>query len=140
MLSRGRTDSWRIVMADSENIPLIRVVMLPRDTNGMGSIFGGVILSYIDLAAAEQARQTAPHYYVTKVMREVDFIAPVKVGDLVSFSTETLHVGKTSVTVRVLVTADRGVGREQSVKVTEAEVVLVAIDKSGRPIPVLLPS
>ena len=106
---------------------------MPKDTNHLGNIFGGVILSYIDLAAAEQARDEAAHYFVTKILREVDFIAPVHVGDSVSFYTETISVGKSSVTVKVSVEALRGKGREQAVLVTEAEVVMVAIDERGKP-------
>lgn len=112
----------------------VRVVMMPKDTNHMGNIFGGVILSYIDLAAAEQARDVAPQYFVTKVLKEVNFIAPVHVGDNVSFYTELVKVGKSSVTVKVLVEAKRGKGREETVKVTDAEVVMVAVDEKGKPI------
>jgi acyl-CoA thioesterase YciA len=116
--------------------PKIRVVMLPKDTNAMGNIFGGVILSHLDLAASEQARDVAPHRYVTKLLKEVEFIAPVRVGDIVSFFTETIRVGKTSVTVKVTVTAERGIGKREAIKVTEAEVVMVAVDESGKPIAV----
>lgn len=119
---------------ESFAVPQIRIVMMPKDTNSMGNIFGGVILSHLDLAAGEHARSIAPHLYVTKVMREVDFIAPVKVGDTVSFYTETVAVGKTSVTIRVLVSAERGVGKRESIKVTEAEVVMVAVNEGGHPI------
>jgi len=118
-------------------IPQIRVVMLPKDTNGMGNIFGGVILSHLDLAAGEHARQIAPHLYVTKILREVDFIAPVRVGDSVSYYTETVKQGKTSITIRVLVEATRGVNKRENIKVTEAEVVMVAVNEQGTPIPVL---
>ncbi len=125
------------VMKKETKIPQIRVVMLPKDTNGMGNIFGGVILSHLDLAAGEQARLIAPNLYVTKILREVDFIAPVQVGDSVSYYTEVVKVGKTSVTVRVLVEALRGVNKREVIKVTEAEVVMVAVDRKGDPIPVL---
>lgn len=111
--------------------------MLPKDTNGMGNIFGGVILSHLDLAAGEHARQIAPHLYVTKILREVDFIAPVRVGDSVSYYTETVKQGKTSITIRVLVEATRGVNKRENIKVTEAEVVMVAVNEQGTPIPVL---
>ena len=120
-------------------IPQIRIVMLPKDTNALGSIFGGVILSHIDLAAGEHRRGIAPHRYVTKEVREVEFIAPVKVGDTVSYYAETKSIGRTSVTVRVLVCAERGVGKRESIKVTEAEVVMVAVDEAGKPIPVFNP-
>src|SRR6478752_10250378 len=90
-----------------ERVPAIRVLLLPKDTNAYGTIFGGVILSHIDLASAIEARKIAPHHYVTKAMREVEFHEPVHLGDIVSFYTETVRVGRTSVTVRVLVEAER---------------------------------
>ena len=121
-----------------ERIPAIKVIMLPKDTNALGTIFGGVILSYIDLASAVEPRKAAPHRYVTKSMREVEFHEPVFVGDIISFFTETARIGRTSITVRVRVEAERwGSGKGERVKVTEAEVVLVAVDETGRPIPVL---
>jgi acyl-CoA thioesterase YciA len=125
----------------SERIPAIRVLLLPKDTNAYGTIFGGVILANIDLASAVEARKLAPHRYVTKAMHEVEFHEPVYVGDLVDFYTETVRVGRTSVTVKVSVEAERW-GRApleshgQRVKVTEAEVVLVAVNDAGRPIPI----
>lgn len=122
-------------MDTCERIPQIRVVMQPKDTNALGNIFGGVILSNLDLAASQHAKnKVAAHRYVTKIMREVDFIAPVHVGDSVSFYTETVKVGNTSVTVRVYVEATRGLGKQATIKVTEAEVVMVAIDENGNPI------
>ena len=127
----------------SERVPAIKVVLLPKDTNAYGTIFGGVILSHIDLASAVQARTVAPHRYVTKAMREVDFHEPVFLGDIVSFFTETVRVGRTSVTVRVSVEAERwaatssgGRAIGERIKVTEAEVVLVAVDAEGRPVPI----
>ena len=120
-----------------ERVPAIKVMLLPMHTNALGTIFGGVILSHIDLASAVEARKAAPHRYVTKAMHEVEFHEPVFVGDLVSFFTETARVGRTSITVRVLVEAERwGSGKGERVKVTEAEVVLVAVDASGKPIPI----
>lgn len=127
----------------SERIPAIKLLLLPKDTNAYGTIFGGVILSHIDLASAVEARKAAPHRYVTKAMREVEFHEPVYLGDIVSFYTETVRVGRTSITVRVLVEAERwgatppaGTGHGERVKVTEAEVILVAVDDHGRPIPI----
>lgn len=115
----------------------IRSVMMPRDTNALGSVFGGHILSLIDLAAGQHARTISPKRYVTKVMREVNFVAPVFVGDSVSFYTSTIQVGKTSVAVRVEVEAQRGVDSITTCAVTTAEVVMVAIDQNNMPIPVL---
>jgi len=127
----------------TERVPAIKVLLLPKDTNAYGTIFGGVILSNIDLASAVEARKVAPLRYVTKAMREVEFHEPVYLGDVVNFFTETLRIGRTSITVRVLVVAERWsagpagpVGRGEHVKVTEAEVVLVAVDDHGRPIPI----
>ena len=120
-----------------ERVPAIKVMLLPKDTNAMGTIFGGVILSHIDLASAVEARKTGARRLVTKAIREVEFHAPVFLGDVVSFYTETVRVGRTSVTVRVLVEAERwGSGRGEAVTVTEAEVVLVAVDAEGRPTPI----
>src|SRR5712691_4640153 len=113
--------------------PAIRVAMLPRDTNSQGTIFGGVILSYIDMAGAIEAhRHTGMDRFVTVAMREVIFHAPVFVGDLVSFYSETSKIGTTSITVRVVVEAER-YGRPGEVKrVTEAEVIYVAVDAKGK--------
>lgn len=123
-------------MAD-ERVPAIKVLLLPKDTNAYGTIFGGVILSHIDLASAVEARKVAPLRYVTKAMREVEFHQPVFLGDIVSLYTETLRIGRTSVTVKVSVEAERwGAGSGEKVKVTEAEVILVAVDEQGRPKPI----
>lgn len=119
--------------------PMIRVVMMPKDTNALGSIFGGVILSQLDLAAGEEARKTAGRNVVTKYINGVDFIAPVKMGDWVSFFTRTEKVGTTSVVVRVLVVAHRGHRRTRLFEVTEAELVFVAVDDDGHPAPILNP-
>jgi acyl-CoA thioesterase YciA len=124
----------------SDRLPAIKVLLLPKDTNAFGTIFGGVILAHIDLASAVEARKTAPLRYVTKAMREVEFHAPVFVGDIVSFYTETSRVGRTSITVKVLVEVERwGGGQGERVKVTEAEVVLVAIGADGQPTPITRP-
>jgi acyl-CoA thioesterase YciA len=123
-------------MSDAR-IPAIKVILLPKDTNALGTIFGGVILSHIDLASAVEARKVARHRYVTKAMREVEFHEPVFLGDIVNFFTETVRVGRTSITVKVTVEAERwGGGEGERVMVTQAEVVLVAVDEHGRPTPV----
>jgi len=120
----------------NNKLPSIKLVMLPKDTNSLGNIFGGVILSNIDLAAAVHAKRVAPLRYVTKVMKEVEFIAPVKIGDAVSFYSQTVKIGTTSITIKVLVQVERGIGKTEEIKVTEAEVVMVAVDKAGEPIPI----
>jgi acyl-CoA thioesterase YciA len=115
--------------------PAIRVILMPKDTNALGTIFGGIILSYIDQAGAVEAHRHAPGRLVTVAMREVVFHAPVFVGDLVSFYTETLRLGRTSITVKVVVEVERGNRGDGQVKVTEAEVVYVHVDASNKPIP-----
>ncbi len=114
--------------------PAIRLTMMPRDTNPQGTIFGGIILSYIDTAGAVEAhRRTNIERFVTVAMREVKFHEPVFVGDLVSFYAETTRIGNTSITIRVVVEAQRygGTGEER-IRVTEAEVIYVAVDSNRR--------
>jgi len=117
--------------------PAIRVVMMPRDTNPLGTIFGGIILSYIDQAGTVEARRHSEKKLVTGAMHEVKFIAPVFVGDLVSFYTETLRVGTTSITVRVTVDAWRGNPPHHNIRVTQAEVVYVAVETPGKAVPLV---
>ena len=113
--------------------PAIRITLLPRDTNSAGTIFGGVILSYIDMAGAIEAhRRTRMDKFVTVAMREVIFHKPVFVGDLVSFYAETVTIGTTSITVRVVVEAERPSSSTDRVRVTEAEVIYVAVDKNHK--------
>jgi acyl-CoA thioesterase YciA len=122
-----------------ERFPAIRLTMLPKDTNAYGTIFGGVILSYIDLAGGVEARRQSPKKFVTKAMREVIFVAPVHLGDLVTFYTRTIRIGKTSISVDVEVEAERlGLrGTKEIVRVTEAEVIYVAVDEAGHPTSVM---
>jgi len=116
--------------------PTLRITLLPRDTNKHGTIFGGVILSHVDLAGAVEARRSCgPRNFVTVAMDKVVFRAPVFVGDVVSFFTETLRIGRTSVTVKVTVDAERAESGETA-RVTEAEIVYVAVDADRRPIPI----
>jgi acyl-CoA thioesterase YciA len=110
--------------------PAIRITLLPRDTNSAGTIFGGVILSYIDMAGAIEAhRRTGLDRFVTVAMREVIFHKPVFVGDLVSFYAETVKIGTTSITIRVIVETERVGSKMEVLRVTEAEVVYVAVDE-----------
>ena len=117
--------------------PAIRVVMMPRDTNADGTIFGGVILSLIDQAAYIEAMRQAHHRYVTMSFKEVEFHKPVYVGDVVSIYADTSGIGRTSITIDVRVCARRRLDPDQVVKVTQAQVVFVAVDNAGKPIPVL---
>ncbi|HZY88615.1 MAG TPA: hotdog domain-containing protein [Gemmataceae bacterium] len=111
----------------------IQVVMMPRDVNPHGTIFGGVILSYIDQAGAIGARREVvlaggqPPAVVTVALNRVEFKRPVLVGDVVRFLTRLVRMGRTSITVQVSVEAERG---GQVLQLTEAEVVYVAVDLS----------
>ena len=108
----------------------IRLTMMPRDTNAHGTVFGGVILSYIDVAGGVEAvRHTKHERFVTVAMKEVIFHEPVFIGDLVSFYANTIKVGNTSITIHVDVEAERFGNKGQRVKVTEAEVTFVAINQ-----------
>lgn len=112
----------------------LRIVTLPRDTNPYGTIFGGVILSYIDQAGFVEARRHGRHRWVTASMDRVDFIAPVHMGDTVNFLCRTTRMGTKSVTVVVEVEAERYDTCER-VRVTEAVLTMVAVDAAGRAIP-----
>ena len=111
----------------------IRVLMMPRDTNHHGTIFGGVILSHIDQAGAVAALRLGCTRVVTVAMDRVIFKEPVYVGDLVSFYADTIGRGRSSIRVRVQVEAERR-GGGPVVPVTEAEVTYVHIDEGGRPL------
>ena len=118
------------------NEPAIRVVMMPKDTNAEGTIFGGVILSLMDQAAYIEAIRQAHRQYVTVSFKEVEFKKPVYVGDVLSLYSETVRIGRTSMTIRVRVCAHRRTDPDKHVEVTQGELVFVAVDKDGRPVPV----
>ena len=117
----------------------LRVVMMPRDTNRYGTIFGGVILSFIDQAGFIEARRHGRHRWVTASLQQVSFRRPVHTGDVVSFLTRTLDTGTTSVKVRVRVLAERFTTGE-TVEVTDATSTMVAVDADGKPIPFRSPA
>jgi acyl-CoA thioesterase YciA len=119
----------------------IQIVMMPRDTNPHGTIFGGVILSYIDMAGATAARRevalrggVADSKIVTVALNKVEFKEPVFVGDVVRFETSVARLGRTSITMHVNVVAERA---GQEFRVTDAEVVYVSVNESRQPVPLL---
>jgi len=129
-------------MSADQRFLAVKVVMMPRDTNPHGTIFGGVILSYIDQAGAvgaqhEIRRAGWPDQTIVSVaMKSVEFHRPVFVGDIVSFWTSMLRAGRTSITMHVAVEADR---QGETAQLTEAEVTYVAVDMTGRdrrPVPI----
>ncbi|HVF47682.1 MAG TPA: hotdog domain-containing protein [Pyrinomonadaceae bacterium] len=113
----------------------IRLTMMPRDTNAHGTVFGGIILSYIDIAGGVEAiRHTRHNRFVTVAMKEVLFHQPVFIGDLVSFYAQTTRVGNTSISIHVDVEAERFGTPGVLVKVTEADLTFVAIDENRQKI------
>ncbi len=118
--------------------PAIRVVMMPRDANAHNTIFGGVILSYIDQAGFTEASRQAPHRYVTITMNKVEFKKPVFIGDIVSFYADTTRIGTTSISVHVTVKGERRCPDQpcQPLILTEADLSYVAIDDDGKPMPI----
>lgn len=112
----------------------LRALMMPADTNHQGTVFGGVVLSRIDQAGYLEARRHGRHRWVTVSMNQVQFLAPVYTGDVVTFLTRTIRTGRTSVTVEVRVEAERHDGG-RNVLVTEAQLTLVSVDDDGSPVP-----
>ncbi|RMH13378.1 MAG: acyl-CoA thioesterase [Planctomycetota bacterium] len=123
-------------MDHTERTLALRVVTQPADTNHYGTVFGGVILSYIDQAGYVEARRHGAFTWVTACIQRVDFEAPVGVGDVVSFYTRTSRLGRTSLTVEIEVESER-VESGRTVHVTSATMTLVALDEHGRPTPIL---
>lgn len=127
-------------MSDApSSCPAIRVMMMPRDTNAHGTIFGGVLLSYLDQAGAIEARRQGGETLVTVAMDQVEFKQPVFVGDVLSFYAHVVKVGRTSIRVRVEVQAERFAPPHEHISVTAAELVYVAVDKDRRPTPIVPP-
>ena len=114
----------------------LRTLAMPADTNPAGDIFGGWIMSLMDIAAGMSARTFVQCRTVTKAVSNLTFLAPVKVGDTVCCYTERLRTGRTSVTYAVETWAIR-VGETERVQVTQAEFTMVALDEDGRPTPIL---
>ncbi len=114
--------------------PALRVVLMPKDANPYGIIYGGVILGYIDQAALIEAREQGIHRWVTASVDRVDFHAPVHIGDVVEFFTRTVDTGTSSVQVRIRVMASRYATRD-IVLVTEATLTMVSVNAAGRPLP-----
>ena len=112
---------------------VLRVMPMPADANGNGDIFGGWIMAQVDIAGAVLPARIAKGRIVTVAVNEFIFKQPVSVSDLLSFYAKVERIGKTSVTVNVEVYAERNPANLQVVKVTEANLTYVAIDKDGKP-------
>ncbi len=117
----------------------IRAVAMPADTNPSGDIFGGWVLSQMDLAGGVLASQISKKRITTVAVDKMRFHKPIMVGDLVSFYTEVSAIGKTSITIYIQTYVTRKnviLKQNQEIKVTEGKFVYVSIDASGNPIPV----
>ena len=113
--------------------PTIRVLAMPADTNSSGDIFGGWIMSQVDIAGSVAAIRRAGCRVATVAVNSFSFKKPVYVGDLLSCYARVIKVGTTSITVDVEVYAERNRHQEEVVKVTEAVLTFVALDKEGKP-------
>lgn len=118
----------------TDRAPAIRMTAMPADTNPSGDIFGGWIMSQVDIAGSIPAAQLAKGRIVTIAVNSFLFKQPVMIGDLVSFYAEVVKVGRTSITVDVEVYAQRR-SLHETVKVTEATLTYVAVDNERRPRP-----
>jgi acyl-CoA thioesterase YciA len=112
---------------------VLKVIPMPADTNGNGDIFGGWVMAQVDLAGSVVPARHTKGRMVTVAVNEFIFKQPVKVGDILSFYSKITRLGRTSITVKVEVYAERFRTQGQYIKVTEATVTYVAIDDNGRP-------
>ena len=120
-------------------LPALRVMSMPADANQNGDIFGGWIMSHVDIAGGILAGRTARGRVATVAVKEFIFKQPVQVGDVLSFYTDLVRIGNTSITVTVEVYAERRPSDPKVVKVTEATLTYVATgaDRKPRPVPAL---
>jgi len=124
------------VQLPKDREPVLRLVPMPADANPTGDIFGGWIMSQVDIAGSIPALRVARGRIATVAVNSFIFKQPVLIGDLVSFYARVVRVGRTSITVDVEVYAQRGLPEEVTVKVTEATLTYVAVDESRRPRPI----
>lgn len=113
--------------------PTLRLVPMPADTNAAGDVFGGWIMSHVDLAGAIAATRRANGRVVTVAVNEFQFYQPVFVGDIVSYYASVTRVGRTSITIFVEVYAERARPPHGILKVTEATLTFVAMDENRKP-------
>ena len=127
-----RTPAAPLRLPDDRQL-VLRVMPMPADANGNGDIFGGWIMAQVDLAGAVLPARIAKGRIVTVAVNQFIFKQPVSMGDLLSFYAKVERIGKTSITVNVEVYAERDPANLHVVKVTEANLTYVAIDRDGRP-------
>ena len=122
-----------IMQLPKDRQPVIRIIPMPADTNAHGTIFGGWVMAQVDLAGSVPATVRARGKVVTVAVNSFQFKQPVLVGDLVSFYADVVKVGRTSLTVDVVVYAQRQRFGAELVKVTEAQLTYVAVDDNRKP-------
>jgi acyl-CoA thioesterase YciA len=115
---------------------VLRVMPMPADVNANGDIFGGWIMAQVDLAGAVLPVRVAQGRVATVAVQQFVFKQPVSLGDLLSFYARITRIGRTSISVHVVVYAERNPAQLQVVKVTQADLTYVAIDDTGQPRPV----
>jgi acyl-CoA thioesterase YciA len=135
-ISSTSSDSIAPLTLPADRQLVLRVMPMPADANGNGDIFGGWIMAQVDLAGAVLPARIAKGRIATVAVNEFVFKQPVSIGDLLSFYARVERVGRTSVTVNVEVYAERNPANLHVVKVTEANLTYVAIDRDGQPRPI----
>jgi acyl-CoA thioesterase YciA len=123
-----------MMTADEKREPILRVVPRPGDINANGHIFGGWVLSQMDIAAGIVASRRAEGAVATVAIEAMEFIAPILLHDIISVHASIERTGRTSMAIRIEVVADRDRGTRQ-VKVTEGVFTFVALDENNRPRP-----
>jgi acyl-CoA thioesterase YciA len=140
-MSEDSSDSRVVAGTHSPALPIdkelvLKVIPMPADCNANGDIFGGWVMAQVDLAGSVIPARYTKGRMATVAVKEFIFKQPVRVGDILSFYSEVTHVGRTSITVKVEVFAERFRSQGQYIKVTEASVTYVAIDDMGKPRPI----
>jgi acyl-CoA thioesterase YciA len=125
--------SFERVLPPSDEELVLKVIPMPADSNANGDIFGGWVMAQVDLAGSVIPARYAGGRIATVAVNEFIFKQPVRVGDILSFYSKLTRIGRTSITVKVEVYAERFQAQGQFVKVTEASLTYVAIDDEGKP-------
>lgn len=130
------SDDRRPLLRSSRGEPSVRTMAMPADANWLGDIFGGWLMSHADIAGATHAYRRAQGKVVTVAVKNFDFVAPVYVGDVVTFFTTIAKTGRTSITVSVAIYAERP-GRDpgEHIKVASGEFIYVHVDENRRKVP-----
>ena len=132
---RMRGNTAGLTLPDDKEL-VLKVIPMPADCNANGDIFGGWVMAQVDLAGSVIPARYTKGRMATVAVKEFIFKQPVRVGDILSFYAEVTRIGRTSITVKVEVFAERFQTQGQYVKVTEASVTYVAIDELGQPRPI----